>query len=471
MINFEYLAIWSDNSKQTWVIEANDELEAKDNLHKLWLSVLKLVPTEKKADFDLNQKQKEIEDKTKPEYEKILETWEKILSYEFSWYDSTWVKQKWTIESSNAIIAYKRLVEEFSIDVEWIVLASLSDTEKVNKKQTSVDEIINQAYEQWIEVKHKKVTTTNELDIDVALTNEEHEQIKFEVEKYIKIIWNLIEKNPDILTWIEKAEINKRSFELEKIKRSTNTFYIQNELNSIIEEIIKKFKPFSEKLDEESIWYLQELDSYIWYETKSFIYEKALHLIDKYNFFKEFIKKVENKLSSAISPEIRMQKQKINKYFSQAFYHFRSIFRTKWEDRKKHAQTLLKSWKLIINSYKTYYKLRKRLEEQKNKYSIHLTKLYTYTYREIREFTWWILAIYIIYYALLNLAVTKWILLPIKPAINTISSPFINSFILAILLLNLALLIKVKYFTRSMSFNVLSSTFILFLTYTYYNNF
>ena len=478
MANFEYLAIWNDHSKQTWVISAEKEADAKSSLHKLWFAILKISETSKKADTDYETQKKALEDasskdKWKKEDPLLNLNQAKVIKFEFSWFDTNWDKTTGSIESNNEITAYKRLVEEFWIDVEWLVLNSLSAEEKNKKKGWSVVDVINLAYEQWVEINDSKIKTAKEkLDLGSVWSKEEYEQTKFEVEEFLKKITKLTENHWSALTPIEHSEIKKKKFELEKIKRSNNIFYIQNELNSILEYIIKRYnKDVQAKLDDESLKIIHEINLYLWIETKSAIYEKILTAFEKYNFLKTILKKIKSKISSSISPEIEAQSQRISKYYKQLFYHIKKIFFSSWEDRKKHMRIVYKSWRLIVNSYETYFRLKKKISEQRaalDKKLIQNTKKW---YQEVRDFTWWVLAVYICYYAILSLAITKGILINNTTAsFATLNSPLLNTFIFFIFTLNLALLIKIKNF-NSQKITLVTYASSVMLVYLFYNNF
>ena len=470
MINFEYLAMWNDNSKQKWVISAPDEQQAIDNLHKLWLAVLKVTETSKLADTSIWQtKEKTLE------WEEEYDLWfEEIIKFEFSWFDTNWEKTSWSIEANNMVTAYKRLIEEFYIDVEWIVDQSLPARLKDNKKKTSISDVIDLAYEQWVTIVSKTLSNRNTLSSgqDVTVSQEEQEQMQAEVETYIEKVNIFTSNNPDVFSSVEQSEIKKRKFELEKIKRSNNVFYIQSELNDLLDFIITKCtKEKRVWLKDTSSTILNDFQQYVWTKTWSVIYDKLLWFIGKYNIFKKFVINFEDKLVKELTPEIIQQKQRIFNYFKQLFYHLKSIFLTWWKERIKHMQITLKSWRLILSAYKTYFRLYWQYKQQKLMMTESLQKWYLRGFEEIREFTWWILMTYFIALVVFNISIVKWIIIPVTLSVTFINSKMLVSFIFLVFIINFALLIKIRYFSRSYVYNISSIFISVFLVFIYFNNY
>ena len=475
MLNFEYLAMWNDNSKQKWVISAENEQEAKHALHKLWLSVLKVTETSKIADTTVERKWPKTSKvgsdiQEKDEYELWVED---IIKFDFSWFDANWEKTSWNIESNNIVTAYKRLVEEFYIDVEWIVDDSLPSRLKESKRKTSINDVIDLAYEQWISIVSKAMSknTINQTQ-ENTVSKEEQEQMQAEVEVYIEKINLFTTNNPDVFSSVEHAEIKKRKFELEKIKRSNNVFYIQSELNDLIDYLIQKCNKDQQVwLSNEDVALLNDFKQYVWAKKWSIFYDKFIWLIRQFTFFNKLFEKFEDKLIKEISPEIIQQKQRISNYFKQLFYHLKSMFVTKWMERIRHFKVMLKSWKLIISAYRTYFRIYWQYKQQKLMMTESLQKWYLRVFEEIREFTWWILMIYFIALVIFNISLVKWLIFPVTLTVTFMNSKLLISFIFFIFLTNFLLLLKTRYFSRSNFYNFISAFIALFLVFIYFNNY
>lgn len=464
MKNFEYIAVSSDWSKQDWSIEALNEIEARAKLHKMWFSVLKIF---EKWEWSPVKPDDSWESPSWKEKEDVL------LLYEFHWFDKEWTPTWWTIESNNEIFAYKRLVEEFWVNPEWVVLSSLSPAIKEVKKKNSIKEITEVAYDEWIDIS-SPIAVDEEDDWELNASKEQQDQLLSEINEYVPKIESLFEKYLSLISSMKAIETKKKVKALEKIKRSNNIFFVQSEFNEILNEVRDLFYWVEdEKLDEEDVDFLKEVSIYLWYERMSWFMDRFLPFLYRFNFLKPFLDKIKKNIKNSVNknPEINQQKQKIKRYRSQLVHHLRHIFTSNWNERRKRVKALKKSLKLILSTYKSYNELRKQMVAQKTKFKKRLIKWQKWIYSEFRSFTWWLFWAYVLYVFLIEISIKKWLILPVWPSFQILNSWVLISFLLFILLLNLALKFKIDYFLKMRSFNFIAFPLILIISLLFYNNY
>jgi len=474
MKNFEYIAVSSDWSKQSWFIESTDEIEARAKLHKLWFSVLKIFPKKENAS---EHEKKWLDDvktafvwKDKKDKDSKIKKGS-LLLYEFYWFDSDWNPTSWTIESKNDIYAYKRLRDEFRIDPEWIVLSTLSPAIKEVKKTNSVKEIIELAYDEWIEISTNKDVSVGE-DDDSAPT-EEQEQLKVEVTEFIPKIELLLDQYTSFLSSIKIIEIKRKCQSLEKIKRSNNVFFIQSELNEILNEVRDIFIPLEKsKIEKEDIDFLMEMNVYLWYENLWGLKEKIVPFLTGINFLKPILDKIKKKKDViASSPEINQQKQKIKRYYTQLFHHLRFILTWNTSEKRKRFRALKKTTRLILQTYKTYNKLRRQVLLHNTKFRKKLIKWQRWFYVESRSFIWWFIWVYFLFILIVELSIKKWLFLPLWPSFSLLNSKWQITFLLFLILLNIILKLKIDYYLKVRIFNIISLIILAIILLLFYLNY
>lgn len=501
MKNFEYIAVSSNWKKQSWFVEANDEIEAKWKLHDLWFSVLRIFEKkeiienkekEKKEDWKkISENEKKSENK-KEDNLKSSEKWERVkkklidwlwiswkwknnnfLWYEFHWIDSDWSPIWWTIEASNEVFAYKRLITEFHIKPEWIVLATLSPAIKWVKKENSIKEIIELAYDEWIEISAGLDDIVVKSDSFLS-SKEEKEQLWAEILTFLPRTLLILEEYKSFLVSIKVIEIKKKIWYIEKIKRSNNLLLVQSELNELLNDILKVFTPVEkERINKKDSDFLLEISTYLWYEKNtSFLVEWLSFLFKGVDFLKPFIEKIKEKTDILkANPEINQQKQKVKRYFWRSLYHFKFIFLSSWKDRVRRIKAFKKSLGLVFITYQNYNGLLWNIVDQKTKFKKRLIKWQKWFYLEFRSFTWWLFWLYFLYFAIIEISIKKWLFLPVQPSFWILNSRYLITFIFIIFFLNILLKFKIKYFLKSKTFNYISLFCLSFAWLLFFNNF
>ena len=187
-IKFNYIAAWKDWSRQKWSLTAQNEKEARAKLHSMWFSVLKIT-TEWVTNIKHNAEDK-LDVKKHDEWSFVV----KSKKFEFFWFKKLWDEVDWVIEAKNIAIALQRLYSEFHIDVSWIVEKDLSPAIKEHKKKWSVEKIINDAFDEWIEIKKPNFLIKDKKeDIESSdVSKEVREELEKDVKRFIKIILDWI---------------------------------------------------------------------------------------------------------------------------------------------------------------------------------------------------------------------------------------------------------------------------------------
>jgi len=450
-IKFNYIAAWKDWSRQNWTLTAQNEVEARAKLHWMWFSVLKI-----ENDWSTNVSHKLVEKvKLKKDWENSFLS-ENNKSFEFSWFKITWEEVDWNIEAKNGITALKRLYEEYKFNISWLVEANLSPAIKEHRKKWSVEKILVQAFDEWIDV---KVPTILKKEAEINYWNvskEEKDAIEEDVKRFITWVKFLLKNSNWIITWIGLSDSQKALSELEKIQKSNNVQLIQSELEDLLKKVSSYFNEKNkEDLPEDSLIIISDISAYLWIDTKDFIAEKILPFLEKFSFLKDYLITFKTYLQNRWDTELIQKKNNLRRYVRRFFHHLKLLILAKNKsDRDKRLDAIKKTFSLISSTYKTYSSIKDKITKNKNKYYLEFRKWNDVVYKELRFITSLVLCYYFVYFIFIDFGIRKWIFVNYELWYFTIWSKFIFLILLSAFLINFLSQIKLKYFLKNIYFNL-----------------
>lgn len=470
-IKFNYIAAWKDWSRQNWTITAENQIEARAKLHSMWFSVLKLDEI-----WETNVKSHDVSDLLSKKWllNKENQEVDKNKAFEFAWFKSTWEEVDWKIEAKNEITALKRLYEEYKFNISWLVEKDLSPAIKEHKKKWSIERILADAFDEWISLNSPKKEKKIDEDFSFYSSKEEKDAVEEDVKKYISVVKNILKNSNWLIIWVDLSNLQIKIWELEKIQKSNNLSLIQSELESLLKKVSSYFNEKNkEDLPAETLNLLSDISDYLWTSTKDIFLEKILSFLEKFSFLRDYLNEFKKYLDNKKDSDLIQKKKNLKRYFRRFFHHLKLfiISRDK-EERKKRLDALKKTFSLITSTYKTYSSIRDTIKRNKNKYYLEFRKSHDNIYRELRFITSLVLSYYFIYFIFIDFWIRKWIFVNYELWYFTIWSNFIFIILLMAFLINFMSLIKIKYFLKSIYFNLFFGwPIFLFAILFYYVNY
>lgn len=410
---FDYIVVGSDAKEQRGKIEASNENEARAKLNEMGLSVLSInvsAISHKKNDG--------------------------INSYIFSGVDPENKTVDGSIEATDELQAYKRLVEEFELDVKWLVDDSLKDAVKESLKKKSIEIIEDLALERGINI-GKKVAKKSDT---VQLVYDENFQKKQKllIEKIAKLqdivsvfMQDIKESNPNKASEYEASLDN-----LQKIKMSNNLISIEDSIDSMLESIVAYFhvhKDLSNKYKNEILELETMFSNAAQAKMQKMLRQFAAGFYGVWDFVVEFFEKTFEKKAKIKSSEkimlVKLKSERKN-YLFLLLFHMWKFISTK-ALREKHKEAFFKIWTKYKQSTKMIRKIEddvKKLEDfyEKEKRVQHDTLKIIVD--EISYFSAWLFAIYLALFAIVEIAILKSKILPADFAWKILHSDLLVGF-------------------------------------------
>ncbi|HPO05510.1 MAG TPA: hypothetical protein PLQ36_00185 [Candidatus Gracilibacteria bacterium] len=404
---FDYLVVSGNGVQQNGRIEAASETEASAKLNSLGLSILNL--TEVKA----GDEKKAINANFK--------------SYLFLGTDDTAQDVEGTIEAENEIIAYKRLVEEFGLELKWIVDTSLSKAVQEAKKMNCVKEIEDKAYEQGIKITHRQAISDAEAEeiMDDGFAKRQAKLLA-DVEEGIKLITDLVTKVIAPVSPNSALDLENDLNTLQKVKMSNNLIFVRELLDKIINDVSLFFlqREVMRQENREIIVALESLSS----KTSNLAWQGQLR-----DFYKKIVNKYYDLLSvldlkgKKIKEKDDLERLKAEKWklFKLLFLHLWGAITAPADVRSRHL-TALRS---LVNHYQKNVKEMKKLEQEIKKTQEFYRHDFGALVQEINYLASWLFAVYLFLLVLLEISLLKSKILPSDWAFKVIKSESIPSII------------------------------------------
>jgi hypothetical protein len=409
-MKFTYTALGSDTLEKTGKIEASSAEDAKQKLNQMGLSVLTL---EESSAGNSSEK-----------------------TFSFFGIDTDFQEAEGDIEAEDIVSAYKRLVEEYELDVQWIVDNSLPPAVKESRKKKSVQIVEDLALENAISIKkpeRKKKTQDTEVEFSEKFLKEQ-QKVQERVAGVSRALSALLPFFAEVNTQAV-SQFEKRKEELEKIKMSNNLQYISETLDALITDASKfvySHKELALKAQKEVV----ELETFHSNAMQAKMQKYLINFSQGFSFllnkFSRKIDTIRDKKEKEI-PEhkkalIDLQTENKSLLRLLFFHFFYSLYPS--ELKEKHKTALLKLWKQYKKNSKKYQELKtieqkyKEIQERE-----HQSAFVNNVLQEVKLLTGYILALYLSLFAILELSLLKSLFVSPSFAWKVFHSEFIMSFL------------------------------------------
>lgn len=335
MPQFRYTVVNKENKQLSGVVSAPDVDTARKDLQELGFSIVSLEQMKKTAEEEGG------------------------LVFEFSGRDPHNKHIKGTIKSEDRYTAFKRLIKEYDLEVEYVVQSDLKPAEKAKQKKAGVRDLL-QRYQQEVRKKTDMFHKEKIKNIDRNFEKKKAlvmRQVDFAMNKVKEAVDSFgSELNPQ-----DKQTIKNYVNTILRIKSSTNLEYIKNECKKLL-EFLQNAEIFVHKK--------RDLDK------KVKLYADAKKMIDKIEKGKEFgeYEDLEDKIINWQKDNIMNRKDipiqdKIINFFLSIFLKF--------IHEEKEIREIKKQIGKINNDIKQYYSiyLKGKNPEYKKQASKSINKL------------------------------------------------------------------------------------------------
>lgn len=408
---FNYTVVGEQGTQQKGKIEAVSEDDAKKKLNGMGLTVL-----------TLDSEEKEEERGTEKSH---------LKHFLFSGKDIDGQEVEGTIEAEGELSAYQRLVEEFGVVVHWIILEGLPKAVQEAKKKNSVKNIETLIYERGIKIKKPKVKNESKVS-DFYLDPKFIEKQKFlqgNIEKIIKVANQLLKNSLTTALPGTAASIEQKLNNLEKIKMSNNLIFVEESVNELVQDIVFTFEKFpKEKNDyKNELLHLESLRSdatqakvqkvvHDVYDKAQTSYQSLLETLD--------LKKENQNIDEhkVVLNKLKLERREILRLIVMHFFGFVTKV---GELKKKHKEALIRLVKQLKKLTRIILQIKTALRKVQEFHKEFHKRDFSFIIEEIKYFSSWLLAVYVVFFSLAGIAIIKSKILPLDFIWEIFQSSFI----------------------------------------------
>jgi len=444
MPKYSYNVINQENKPLSGTISAPDEKAARGELNQLGFSVIGIneIPEE--------QQNAVPEGPTLP-------------TFEFAGIDKNQKRVVGTIQSEDRYGAYKRLVNEYTFEVEYLVDQSLPEAEKNDAKIKGVFELQNKMDEENQLSMSKAQGAANQ---DLKEFEQKQDVLKLQVDFVLKKVKEMLDLYEPEMKPETKGKIREYVDKILRIKSSTNLDYIRQTCEELLTFLQKEelFLHGEARLKERTQMVMEAKSMMMQlHSTKSkssmSIHDalsqwREQHIIKNQNpssleKFADFFVGIiigfvpENEEIKEIQHNIAIVNQQIRQYLLLSF-------QAATPEYKQEARTSLK--KLRIEKKRLVIQLKEAKKRLQQEYfqRADLNQLQTFS-TEVLTFTGWLLMFYLIYYFVSIYLNTKQFGIPVTlpETFSIYKTNFLKYFLSTLFLFHCALSVKINFFRRS----------------------
>lgn len=453
---FEYRVVGADGVEQNGKIEANSQQDAKDKLNAMGLSVI------------------QVEEFHGAEVEEVKSNLKKFL---FSGRDAEKQDVEGEIEAVSDLDAFKRLIEEFGLDLFWLVDASTAKVVQDAQKKDSIQRLNDLAYERGVSIKKQKIQQNqNDDQINDAFVGDSEFYKKQQaflysigrIGKIFEILLPVIsEKSPAL-----SIELEKKFHDLEKVKMSNNLVYIEE----FIDEILSQVLYFLDKRTEIKAQYrkeILELQSLLSHGTKAKAEKFVVELSEKIKNSFSNIRSLFVVQKQVVADEDNYQTQ-LKKLLSEKREILRLLFLHAWgvviktgELRARHID----AFKKLLSQYRKLGGSIQKIKEMTENMKYFYAKDFSSLIDEIHNFSLWLFLFYAFFYIVAEISLLKSKLLPADLVWKMLHSQIILAMTFGLFLV-LLLSSRIKqYYKKRFPLILLSYFAIVFIGIIFYYNY
>ena len=492
-MKFKYTALGASNQKLEGVLDSESLEAAREELHKLGMSVvgIKEVSTEEAAAVEAKKASQTTKDNG-------------ITSYFFVSKDLQGKEVNGTIDSKDPSSAFRRLVTEYQFDVIDLYPQDAPDPAAASLKP-QFEEWKKSLEAEGIDLTSKvKSGSKNELEEEGESMNEE---MVAEIDQFIINSKKIISDFADQYSEPFQAQINNTLGELERIRASNNIKHITKLCNDLYELIsnpdMAKETPGNgtDEAYEQTVGRLRGSG----FITNRFKFLEMHNLQKKFARFEKIqtlMAKVQKLLHRSKAKEIEKNySAKINKRRAKWFSKVGLGKKTEDESNQVTLFTVLSKLfaylsasnvimrkakkQEFLKTFRAWKKARKEPKAKKTSAKTQATSTgeqsvsdegiqtgilkdkrsdFSNFFMEINSFLGWLLFFYLTYFFLVSFALERNVGLPQELVLKTLSSPLIVNISIFLIFAHLAFTLKIKMF-RS---NFLGSLFLFFFCFGAY---
>lgn len=486
-MKFKYTALGANNQKLEGVLEAESLDAAREQLHKMGLSVVAIneVSAEEAA-AAAAEKQKAVE--TKPGEEAIT-------TYYFLAQDPQKKQVNGTIDSKDAYSAFRRLLTEYRFEILDLYPQNAADPAAETSK-AKFEEWKRQMEDEGIDLTQKPTAgTKGEMEEEGEKMSKE---IVEEMDQFIINTKKILSEHSDQYSDDFLREIKKTLNDLERIRASNNLKHITKICNNLYELIsnpdaLKTGEDEGEETDYQDAvsklkgsgfvanrFQFQQLHNL---QKKLARFEKVQQFIAK---FKKIVNRkkateIDQNLSSKLKSRRSRWLSKLTRsikskktgerptFFGVISKFFAFIKAPNTILRRARKQDMLKA----VHEWKKYRKMPKKEKAPTKDVTMAMEKEtaervkkdFSGFFMELDSFVGWLLFFYIAYFFLVSFAIEKNVGLPKELVLKTLGTPLIINISIFLVIAHLAFTLKIRFF-RS---NFLGSLFLFFLSFGIYS--
>lgn len=460
MPKFRYTVVNNSNQQLQGTISSPDEASARKELNELEFSIVSI--------------QEIPEDEAGSESE--------LPVFEFAGLDKNQKRVAGTIQAEDDYNAYKRLLEEYEFEIEYVIPHNLTDAQKEKARKKGAYQLHQKLEEELLGSQQKETADEKDLKEFEKKQAVLQQQIEFVLGK-VKEMLDKYEQNMSPAT---KEKIRQQVDKILRIKNSTNLDYIRKTTEDLLEFIQKEeiFLHESEHMEDRTNMVVEAQSMMM--ELKRGKSKSNMSITDAMRQWREEnIIQNENPpiyfriFDGIVSPILGITtetqkmldiKQKIQTVNAQLKHYVILYFQAPDPEFKNQARTGLK------NLWQQRKKLKKELAAEKKriklerKSSEQLTPMEKLAH-QLLSFTGWLLAFYLVYYFLSIYTTSKEIGEFAIPGVFYIyRSAFLKYFLATVFLLHSALSLKINFFKRNeVASLIITPVFFLSLIVIYLN--
>lgn len=487
-MKFNYTALGANNQKLEGVLEAESLDAAREQLHKMGLSVVAINEVSAE-EATAAEKQKVAETKTK----------EGISTYYFVAQDPGKKEVNGTIDAKDAYLAYRRLVTEYRFDVLDLYPQNAVNPAAESSKP-KFEEWRSEMEAEGIDLS-KKATGAKEEEEEGEKISEE---IIAEMDQFIINTKAILKSHSNHYSEAFFKEIERTLNELERIRASNNLKHITKICNEVYELVSNpdNLEAIGEADDSDYSLTMSKLKG-SGFIANRFQFQKLHNLQKKLarfekaqQFFAGIKKIVNRKNASEIDKNLASKvKGRRARWIAKLT---RSLKQKKGEDHPSLFKTISKFFAFVsasntiirrarkqemfksLNQWRTFRKQKKKETKKPAKKGtgaeagidisepteIEKAKRdFSGFFMELDSFVGWLLFFYIAYFFLVSFAIEKNVGLPKELVLKTLGTPLIVNISIFLVVAHLAFTLKTRFF-RS---NFLGSLFLFFLSFGIYS--
>ncbi len=466
---FKYIVITEENKQLYGTIGATDEGSARKELNELGFSIVSIeeiaeTPTEETTPEEASD--------------------QPVITFEFLSLDKNNRHIKGTIQAADKLSAYKRLIEEYEFEVQYLYDIQSTPEQIEQEKIHGVYELQNQVDAEKQLIK-RKVTTEEK---DLKEFEERQATLKSQIDYVLNKVKELLDEYEADMSPEIKEKIRSYVDKILRIRNSTNLDYVKKTAEEMLiflqkEEIFlhkeTKMKERAKMIIEAKSMMLHLKSSkssskkgiteqLLAWRRKHFIEEKNTSTINTIlNFFASFIIGFtsENDDILAKRAEIKTLNRQIKQYI---ILYFQSPSQELKSETKQAILRLYQERKKLINELKLL-KIKQSNTNEKNSPSRHI---YENVLKEIYSLSGWLLFFYFIYYFLGNYLTHKQFNTENIPYIfNIFSSNLLKYFFFSIFLTHSVVSVKLNFLAKNRTADFILCPLLLISILLFYLNF